>query len=63
MSEKLRNVLKNLKMSNVAEEAGISYAILRNFSCGKKQHLTDTEFNAVVNAIRTLTNLNLKEEQ
>ena len=48
----LRKILKYLNMRMIAEAAGVSYEILRNYSCGRKQHLTDEEFNAVVKAIK-----------
>ena len=49
--EKLRTTLSYYNMRKVAEKAGISYEIIKNFSCGRKKYLTDTEYNSVVSAI------------
>ena len=49
--EKLRKTLKYYNMRLVAQEAEISYEILKNFSCGRKQYLSDEQYNAVVGAI------------
>ena len=57
MSNKLRTVLTAMNMRMVAESAGISYDVLRNFKKGQKEHLTNEEFNAVVEAIKNLTNM------
>ena len=49
--EKLRKSLKYYNMRLVAERAGISYEVLKNFSSGRKQYLSDEQYNAVVGAI------------
>ena len=50
----LRQVLKYMNMRTVSEKAGISYDVLRNYNCGRKEHLTDEEFNKVVEAIKSV---------
>lgn len=49
--DKLRNTLRYFKMVQLAKEAEISYEILKNFKQGRKEHLTDEEYNKVVAAI------------
>ena len=55
--ERLRQILSVVNTTKVAEVSGISYQILANFKKGKKKYLTDVEFNATVEAIKTLTNM------
>lgn len=37
--EEMKVLLKNFNMRKVSEATGISYDILRNFSCGRTQYL------------------------
>lgn len=59
MSNKLRKLLDCMNMRVVAEEAGISYGVLRNFKMARKEHLSDEQFKKVIDAIERLTDLSI----
>ena len=50
----LRQVISYMNMRKLSEEAGISYDIIRNYSCGRKRNLEHEEYNAVVDAIKRI---------
>ena len=43
-----------MNMRKISEDSGVSYNTLRNYSCGRKANLEHEEYNAVVNAIRSI---------
>ena len=50
----LRECIGYINMRKLSNLSGVSYDVLRNYSCGRKEHLSDEEVNAVVKALREI---------
>lgn len=53
----LREILKYYNMKLVAEVSGVSHSILKNYSSYRKEHLTQEQYNKIVNGFDIINQL------